>query len=224
MRKDITISAEARSQRGKNEMNRLRASGKSPATLYGAGKDPVAVTVAPKELNRILASKTGHNTIFDLAVSGGETVPVMIVDWQLDPVKDTALHYDLKRIDMALPIVVKVPVHLKGESRGVKLQGGLMEVISREIEIRVLPNEIPEEFVVDVSGLGLNQSVRAGDIPLSESMELLSDEAMVITHIVALKAEAAATDAEGKAAEPEVIKKGKKEDAAAPAADAKKKK
>jgi large subunit ribosomal protein L25 len=228
MRKDITLSAEARPARGKNEARRLRASGSTPAVIYGVSDTSVAVAVSPKEITRILSSKTGHNTIFNLAVTGGENTPVMIVDWQTDPVKDTLLHVDLKRIDLTVRIVVKVPVHTHGEPTGVKLQGGLHEVITREIEVECLPDDIPEEFIVDVSELALNQSVRAGAIPMTGSMKLLSPADAVISHVVTLKAEVVETPAEGAAptgassSEPEVIKKGKKEEEEA-AADGKKK-
>ena len=228
MRKDITLSAEARPARGKNEARRLRASGSTPAVIYGVSDTSVAVAVSPKEITRILSSKTGHNTIFNLAVTDGENTPVMIVDWQTDPVKDTLLHVDLKRIDLTVRIVVKVPVHTHGEPTGVKLQGGLHEVITREIEVECLPDDIPEEFIVDVSELALNQAVRAGAIPMTGSMKLLSPADAVISHVVTLKAEVVETPVEGAApvgassSEPEVIKKGKKEEEEA-AADGKKK-
>src|SRR5262249_22460639 len=143
MRKDITVVAEPRSSRGKNEARRLRASGAAPAVLYGSGGDALAVAVSPKELGRIIHSKTGHNTIFNLSVKGGENSPVMIVDWQSDPVKDTLLHADLKRIDLTKRLRVKVPVHTTGEPQGVKIQGGLHELVTREIEIECLPDDIP---------------------------------------------------------------------------------
>jgi len=228
MRKDITIEAEPRESRGKNEARRLRAKGSAPAVLYGSGGAAVAVSVSPKDLNRILHSKTGHNTIFNLAVKDGETAPVMIVDWQRDPIKENLLHIDLKRIDLSKRLRVKVPVHATGEPQGVKLQGGLHEAITREIEIECLPDEIPEEFTVDVSALMIGQSIRAGEIPMTGSMKLVSGPESVISHVVALKAEAEPTAAaEGAApaaaAEPEVIKKGKKEEeGAAPAAEEKK--
>ncbi len=231
MRKDITIVAERRDSRGKNEARRLRAAGSAPAVLYGSGGDAVAVAVSPKEVNKILHSKTGHNTIFNIAVQGGETTPVMIVDWQNDPVKDNLLHIDMKRIDLTKRIRVKVPVHTLGEPKGVKLQGGLHELITREIEIECLPDDIPEHFTVDVTELMLNQSVRAGDIKLAESIILVSPADSVISHVVALKAEeepAAAAATEGAppaTTEPEVIKKGKKEEeGAAPAEEKGKKK
>ncbi len=222
-RKDITIVAEPRSSRGKNEARRLRVAGKAPAVVYGAGGDAVAVAVSPKEVVKILHSKTGHNTIFNLEVKTGETTPVMIIDWQTDPIKDNLLHVDLKRIDLAKRLHVKVPVHTSGDPKGVKIQGGIHEIVTREIEIECLPDDIPEEYTVDVAELSIGQSVRAGDIPLGGSARLLSPADAVISHVVALRAEAEATPAEGAApAEPEVIKKGKKEEEGA--ADDKKKK
>ncbi len=125
------------------------------------------MAVNPKELTAILHSKTGHNTIFNLSVTGSENTPVMIVDWQYDPIKDSLLHVDLKRIDLSQRITVKVPVVTQGDPKGVKLQGGIHEIITREIEIECLPDEIPEQFVVNVAELMIGQSIRAGDIPLA---------------------------------------------------------
>jgi large subunit ribosomal protein L25 len=220
MRKDITIAAESRDSRGKNEARRLRASGSMPAVLYGGTGEATPLAVSPKELSRILNSKTGHNTIFNLNVTGKEKAPVMIIDWQYDPIKDSLLHVDLKRIDLTKRITVKVPVVTHGDPKGVKIQGGIHEVVSREVEIECLPDDIPEQFVVQVSELLIGQSVRAAEIPMSGSMKLLSPSDAVISHVVSLRAEepapteaaAAATPA---AAEPEVIKKGKKEEEAA---------
>jgi len=221
MRKDITVTAEVRATRGKNEARRLRARGFIPAVVYGAYKDSISIGLSPKELIHILNSKTGHNTIFNLAIQGGESTPVMVVDSQRDPVKGNMLHADLKRIDLEKRIRVSVPVITEGEAAGIKLQGGLLEIISREVEIECLPDEIPEHFVVDVSSLMIGQSVRAGGIPITGSMRLISGPEAVIAHVVAMRAEevapAAAVEvaptAEGApAAEPEVIKKGKKEE------------
>jgi large subunit ribosomal protein L25 len=222
MRKDITIAAEPRSTRGKNEARRLRVQGSVPSVVYGVDKESVAVAVSPKELTKILKSKSGHNTIFNLDIKGVENSPVMIVDWQLDPIKDNILHADLKRVDLAKPIRVLVPVHTQGDPKGVKIQGGIHEVVTREIEIECLPDDIPEEFVVDVTELMIGQTIRAQDVPMAGSMTLTSHGDAVISHVVSLKAEAApAAEAEGapKAAEPEVIKKGKKEEEGAAAAD-----
>jgi large subunit ribosomal protein L25 len=216
MRKEITVAAEPRETRGKNEARRLRVKGLSPAVLYGTDREAVAVSVNPKDVNKILHSNTGHNTIFNLSVQGGEDTPVMIVDWQSDPVKDTLLHVDLKRIDLAKRNAFKVRVNTTGEPVGVKLQGGLLEVITREIEIECLPDDIPELYTVDVTELSIGQNLRAGQIPLGGSVTLLSAPEQVIAHVVALKAEVVETPVEGAVtatpAEPEVIKKGKKEE------------
>ena len=223
MRKDITIAATSRETRGKNEARRLRVKGSMPAVLYGTGLDPLAVAVSPKELTGILNSKTGHNTIFNLNVADKENVPVMIVDWQYDPIKDNLLHVDLKRIDLTKRIQVKVPVVTVGDPKGVKLQGGIHEIITREVEIECLPDDIPEVFNMNVAELTIGQSVRASDIPMLGSMKLLSPGDAVISHVVSLRAEEpAAAEAAAAVPEPEVIKKGKKEDAA-PAPEAKKK-
>ncbi len=127
------------------------APGKIPAVVYGAYQDPVAIAVNPREINKIIRSNTGYNTIFTLAVEGGETTPVMVVDQQVDPVKGNLLHADFKRIDLTKRIRVNVPVPTAGEPAGVKVQGGLLEVITRAIEIECLPDEIPESFTVDVT-------------------------------------------------------------------------
>jgi large subunit ribosomal protein L25 len=205
-----------RNTRGKNEAHRTRAAGQIPAVVYGAHKDPVAVAVSPKEILKIVRSNTGFNTIFNLAIAGGETTPVMVVDQQVDPIKGTLLHTDLKRIDLTKRIRVTVPVHTSGEPKGVKVQGGLLEIITRSVDIECLPDEIPESFTVDVTDLMIGQSKRAGDVGVSGSMKLVSSADTVIAHIVALRAEAEATPAEGAPAaagsEPEVIKKGKKEE------------
>ena len=153
-----------RTSRGKNEARRTRRAGQIPAVVYGAYKDPVSVSVNPREITKIIRSTTGYNTIFTLAIAGGETTPVMVVDQQVDPIKGTLLHADLKRIDLTKRIRVTVPVHTAGEAKGVKVQGGLLEVITRAIEIECLPDEIPEDFTVDVTELMIGQSKRASDV------------------------------------------------------------
>ena len=227
MIKDITVAAEVRTSRGKNEARRTRKAGNIPAVVYGAYQDPVSVSVSPRDLVKIIRSSTGLNTIFNLAIAGGETTAVMIVDRQVDPIKTTLLHADLKRIDLTKRIRISVPVFTEGEPAGVKVQGGLLEIITRVVEIECLPDDIPEKFVVNVSELMIGQSKRASDVTLTGTAKLVSDPQSVIAHIVALRAEAVATPAEGAAApaaaEPEVVKKGKK-DEAAPAAEEKGKK
>lgn len=213
MRKDITITAETRATRGKNEARRLRVQKMIPAVVYGTGKDAVAITVNPKEVNKILLSGSGVNTIFNLDIQGVENTPVLVVDWQHDPIKNNLLHIDMRRIDLTKRLRVRVPVHPIGDPKGVKSQGGLHEILHRDIEVECLPDDIPEKFDIDVTGLMLGDALRASDVPLTESMVLVSKPNMVISHVIAARGAAedkAAEDA--KAGEPEVIKKGKKED------------
>ncbi len=224
MRREITVAAQPRESRGKNEARRTRRSGLIPAVVYGAYKDPVPVAVSPKAILQIVHSGSGYNTIFNLDIEGRENTPVMVVDHQNDPIRGTLLHADLKRIDLTKRIRVAIPIGTTGEAKGVKTQGGLLEVITRAAEIECLPDEIPESFTVDVTELMIGQSKRFSDLPMSGSMKLLGSPDTVIAHIVAMRAEEvkpaaeAAPTAEAAApaagGEPEVIKKGKKEEAA----------
>jgi large subunit ribosomal protein L25 len=224
MARAITIPVDIRTTRGKNEARRLRVQGKIPAVVYGSGQESLVISIDPKQVMKILRSGTGHNTIFDVAISEGETTPVMLVDWEFDPVKDTLLHADLKRIDLTKRLQVSVPIHVQGDAKGVKVEGGLLEIITREIEIDCLPDEIPEFFTIDVTELGMGGARRASEVPLSGSMKLLSPPEAVLAHVIALRAEEVPAEtavvAEGEAAataaEPEVIKKGKKEEEGAP--------
>ena len=225
MRTETVVPAHVRDTRGKNEARRTRRAGLIPGVVYGAFKDPVSVSVDPKAINKIIRSKTGHNTIFNISVQDGETTPVMVVDEQHDPVRGHLLHVDLKRIDLTKRIRVSVPVQTTGEPAGVKTQGGLLEVVTRAIEIETLPDEIPESYTIDVGELLIGQSKRASDIALAGSTKLISSPDAVIAHVVGMRAEEAAPAAGAEvapaAAEPEVVKKGKKEEeGAAPAAAA----
>jgi large subunit ribosomal protein L25 len=204
-----------RDTRGKNEARRTRRAGQIPAVVYGAYQDPISISVNPKDLQKLVRSEGGYNTIFNLAIAGGETTPVMVVDEQVDPIRGTWLHADLKRIDLTKRLKVTVPVHTTGEPKGVKVQGGLLEIVTRSVEIECLPDEIPAGFTVDVTELLIGQSKRASDVAISGSMKLVSPADQVIAHIVSLRAEAASTTEATPAAEPEVVKKGKKEEEAA---------
>src|SRR5467141_3712292 len=211
-----SLEAQPRTPGNKNEARRVRRGGKIPAVIYGAGKDAVAVSVDPRQVSRILGSETGHNTIFDLALSGEQT-KAMIVDWQYEPVKGKLLHIDLKRIAMDRKLAVKVPILLKGEAAGVKQQGGILEQMLREVEIECLPGDIPSHIDVDVSELVFGKVLRVVDLPHSDKLKFLTDENQPVAHVTSVKEEvvaapdAAAAEAAVGPAEPEVIKKGKQE-------------
>src|SRR5499425_1357908 len=215
MAEKIVVEAAPRDSRGKNEARRLRVSGQIPAVLYGAKGDALTLAVSAKKVGQILRSPTGHNTLFQVALSGKEQ-PAIVKDWQVDPVTGNLLHVDLLRVAMDVRMRVKVPVHTFGEAAGVKQQGGIFETVTREVEIECLPGEIPTEFKLDVSHLMIGMHLRVSDIQIDPNkMKLVTDPERVIAHVVALKAEEekpVEVAAEGAApAEPEVIKKGKKE-------------
>ena len=217
---DVTLQAEKRETRGKNEARRLRASGRIPAVLYGAEKGKaLEISVDPKSLSRILHSESGANTLISLQGlgSGGDT-RVLVKEYQLDPIHHKMLHADFYQVAMDKTLTVTVPIVLKGEAKGVKQQGGIVDFVNREIEIEVLPGDIPERIEIDVSELMLNQGLRVRDIHTEGAKWTpITDADLMIVHVVAPKAEepepAAATDvaAPAAAAEPEVIKKGKPE-------------
>jgi large subunit ribosomal protein L25 len=211
----IVVQGAPRNLRGKNEARRLRVTGSVPATLYGGQNEAVSLAVNTKQVTAILRSETGHNTLFQVEFAGKQE-PAIVKDWQVDPVTGRLLHVDLMRVAMDVRMRVKVPVHTFGEPSGVKVQGGVYEIVAREVEVECLPADIPTEFKVDVSGLALNQSLRAGELAIDAAkIKLITDPNAVLAHVVALRVEeekpveAAAPGAVP--AEPEVIKKGKKE-------------
>jgi len=214
----FTVEGKIRQERGKNAARRTRRSGEVPAILYGGKTDAVALSVNAKQLSRILRSESGHNTIFTVHVAGGREERAMLKDWQVDPVSGALLHADLLRIAMDVRMRVKVPVHTFGEPQGVKVQGGIFETVTREVEVECLPTDIPEEIKVDVTDMLIGKQLRAGDLPLDPNrVKLLTDPQRVIAHVVTLKKEEepapeAAVATETAPAEPEVIKKGKKEE------------
>jgi large subunit ribosomal protein L25 len=195
----------------KNHARRVRVAGQIPAVVYGAGQEPVAVTVDPKAVTRILHSETGHNTIFDLNVESTPVIKAMIVDWQNEPIKGKLLHIDIKRIAMDKPMRVSVPIQLIGIPVGVKTQGGILDHILREVEIECLPADIPSHLDVDVTGLSIHGAIRVSDLPHSGTVKFLADENATVAHVTAVKADST-TEPAPAASEPEVAKKGKPEE------------
>jgi large subunit ribosomal protein L25 len=221
LRIETVVSAEARSSRGKNEARRVRVTGRIPAVVYGAFKDSVAISLNPKDILKIIRGKSGHNSIFDVDVPGVEKTPVIVADEQYHPVKGTLMHIDLKRIDLTSKLRVAVPVHVTGEAKGVKQQGGVLDVVTRTIEIECIPDDIPNQFDVDVTELMIGNAIRVSELPVKPGVRVLTAPEAVIAHVVGIREEVVA-EAAAVAVEPEVAKKGKKEDpAAAPAAGAK---
>jgi large subunit ribosomal protein L25 len=219
---EILVSAKARSDRGKNAARRLRAGGMVPGVVYGGKKDNVAVSVDPKTLLKVLRSESGRNTILSLDFGDGSKTSAILKSWQVDPIRETFIHADFYRIAMDVAIRVKVPIATRGEARGVKVDGGILELIMREVEVECLPGDIPERLEVDVTDLGIHGAIRVSELHVSDKVKILNEADQIIVHVVSVKEEAAPTaaaPAEGEAAaapaapaEPEVMKKGKKEE------------
>ena len=215
---EATLQAEKRDGRGKNEARRLRASGKIPAVLYGAEKGKATeISVDPKVLLRILHSESGVNSLIGLEGVGAADTRVLVKEYQLDPITHQLLHVDFFQVAMDKMLTVTVPILLKGDAKGVKQQGGIVDFVNREIEVECLPADIPQHIDIDITELMLHQGVRVRDLPRDGKWQAVSDPDLMIVHVVAPKAEEVATPeaaagTPAAAAEPEVIKKGKKDE------------
>jgi len=220
---DALLEAVVRDTFGKNEARRTRREGRVPAVVYGAtseggARDAMAIAVTPKALLKILHSESGANTLISLRLAGGADAKVLVKEYQLDPITHQLLHADFYRVAMDRTLQITVPVIVRGEPRGVKQQGGLLEFVRREIEVECLPGDIPEHVEIDVSELMLHDGVRVRDIADNPKWKPLTEPDALLVHVVMPKAEeAAAATTEAAAAptataEPEVIKKGKKDE------------
>lgn len=234
---EAILEATARDSYGKNEARRTRRDGKVPGVLYGEGKDATAISVEPRALLKILHSESGANTLIQLKLAGqsGDT-RVLVKDFQLDPVTHQLLHADFYRVALDKSIQVNVPITVKGVPHGVKQQGGVLEYVRREVVVSCLPLDIPEHIELDVDELMLHQGIRLRDVATNPKWKAVTDLDSMLVHVIMPKAEEVAAPADEAAAavaaapttpaEPEVIKKGKKETeegATAPAKDEKKK-
>jgi large subunit ribosomal protein L25 len=225
MASDAVLEAVKRNTFGDNEAGRTRRAGRIPAVLYGGdSKEAVSLSVDPKALSKILHSKSGANTLISLKLDGAGDTRVLVKQYQLEPISHRLIHADFYKVAMDKALKLTVPIHLTGEAKGVKAQGGVVEFVNREIDIEVLPADIPEHITVDVTELMLHQGVRVRDIK-TDKWKPVTDGDLLIVHVVMPKVEEVATPAAGAApaaaAEPEVVKKGKKEEATEAAAPAK---
>ena len=213
---EATLDVVRRNRFGRNEAGRIRREGMIPAVVYGEAKEAEPVAVDPKALLRILRSQSGANTLITLNIDGTKGGKVLVKEYQVHPVEAALLHADFYRVAMDKVLRVTVPVHLTGEARGVKADGGVVDFVHREVVLECLPADIPEHLTVDISDLGLHDGIRVRDLPVGK-WKALSDQDMLIVHVVTVKvveeapaaADAAAVPAAP--AEPEVIKKGKVE-------------
>lgn len=216
MKQYMEIEVEERTTLGRSGARQIRRAGLLPGIVYGGKRKNVSIVIDPKRIQDLLHSESGMNTIFLLSLKGrGAKRHVMIRDFQRDPVTGELLHADFIRILMDEKVEVAVPVHIEGTAEGVKNQGGLLDFILREVRISCLPVNIPEHLVADVTALEIGDSLKVGDLPLGEDVQLLTAEdqpVVVISPPVKEKVEVEEAAAEEEAAEPEVIQKGKAEE------------
>ncbi|HSM12813.1 MAG TPA: 50S ribosomal protein L25 [Thermoanaerobaculia bacterium] len=215
---ETTIEVQRREGAGKSHSRRLRGAGMIPAILYGAGKESVPIQVPRKTLLELFKSGGHENRIFLLKLSGtDQSRHAMVRDLQIDPVTAQVVHLDFQRIQLDEKIRVKVHVTLEGTPLGVKNEGGILDFVTRELEVECLPTAIPQEIKVAVAELHIGQHVEAGQLDLPEGVSYVgAPEAVIVSvkhsRVEAVPAEEAAEETV-EAAEPEVIQKGKKEEA-----------
>lgn len=212
--KTIELTVEKRSTNGKNEARRERAAGRIPAVVYGAGKPNVSVSVDRKALSDVFREGAGENTIFLLKLGGSDqSRHAMIKEMQRDPVSRRPLHIDFVRVLMDVKITVKVPIEIVGVAKGVKTEGGILDIVTREVEIECLPGNIPTGLAVDVAELSIGDALRVAQIPAPEGVRIVDNPEKVVLHVAHPTREeepvAAAAEAAAEPAEPEVLKKGK---------------
>jgi large subunit ribosomal protein L25 len=212
--KTIELHVERRSTIGKNEARRDRAKGKIPAVVYGAKKPTVPISVDKKALTDAFRGGGGENAIFLLKLAGTEHARhVMIKQLQQDPVSRKPLHIDFVRIEMTSKIRVKVSIEIIGVAVGVKTEGGILDIVTREVEVECLPGNIPKHMPVDVTALAIGDAIRISQLVAPEDVTVVDDPEKVVVHVTHPTAEkepeAAAAEAAPEITEPEVLKKGK---------------
>jgi large subunit ribosomal protein L25 len=210
--KTIELNVEKRSTTGKNEARRDRVAGKIPAVVYGAGKPNVSISVDRKALSDVFREGAGENAIFLLKLGSDQSRHAMIKEMQRDPVSRKPLHIDFVRVLMDVKITVKVPIEVSGVARGVKADGGILDLVTREVEIECLPTNIPAHLTVDVTDLGIGDAIRISQIPPVDGVRIVDNPEKVVAHVAHPTREeepVVAAEAAAEPTEPEVLKKGK---------------
>ena len=206
---EMSIQVEKREKTGKGGSRQARMRGQIPAVVYGSGKDSVPVQVNRKTFLDLMKKAGSENPIFLLKLSDtSQERHAMIRDMQKNPLSRQVIHIDFQRIEMTHKVRVTVPVELVGTAYGVKVEGGLIDFVVREVHVECLPGDIPNHLEMNVTELHAGHHAAAKDLKLPEGVTLLDDPERVILSVVHARTEEAA---EGDQAEPEIIKKGKGE-------------
>lgn len=205
MQNEVTISVQPREAAGSGAARRMRRSNRVPAVVYGGGGDPVGIDVDPRAIEAVLSSDRGVRSLIQLSLAGKDLRRVvMIKQTQRHPATENLLHVDFIRVDLDKKIDIDVPVELVGQAEGVKNEGGLVEHVTREVRVRVLPTQIPDSLELDISALHIGQHLEAKDIELPDGMELVSPPTETVLTVVAKPTaveETVAEEVEGEEAE-----------------------
>jgi len=211
----LTLSVEKREEKGKGAVRELRRKDVIPAVLYRGG-DSLPIKIPKKEISGFINTTAGIQTIINLQFSDGASKLALMKDYQVDPTKRELLHVDFFEVSLTEKVKVRVHIATTGEPIGVKRDGGILQNLLREVEIECLPDRIPGHIKVDISGLEIGQSLHVGDLQLGEGIKILTESSEVIANVIAPVVEEVVAPAEEVAApevaEPEVMKKGKKEE------------
>ena len=214
MTQQLTLDVQPRTDMGKNANRRLRTAGKVAGVVYGLDQPPQKVQLERRSIVTMLREGATENSIFLLRMPGVDDHHTMIRELQVDPIDRRILHIDFQRIDLTEKVTVKVEVEIVGLAEGVKNEGGILDFVTREIEIECLPTQIPDKLSLDVSALHVGQHLEAKALVLPDGVTLIDEPNRVIVSVSVAKAEEEAPAAEGAlaegaAAEPEVIGRGK---------------
>lgn len=201
---EIVVAAEPRTESGKNASRRLRAKERIPAVLYGGKGETRPVAVSPRDVLQVLRSAAGGNTLFDIDLDGKRT-KVILKEYQVQPISGELLHVDLFELALDKLLEVKVRVELLGTPVGVKNEGGVLDFITRELEVECLPTDIPEKISVDVTHLSMGNHLRVSELEMPKGVTCVTEPGVVIAHVVAprtvVEEEAAPAEGEAPAAE-----------------------
>ena len=175
----IRIKAESRKETGKKIAKQLRNQGKIPAIIYGEHKESIPVAIALDDVKLILKAEKGENTVLKIQRDDIE-VDAMLKEVQYNYLCDRIIHVDFLRIDLNKPVIARIPIVVTGEPIGVKLEGGIFDFVTREVQVKCLATQIPNKFELDVSGLHAGHSIKAEDLEIEEGVKLISDLNRVI--------------------------------------------
>ncbi len=213
----IELSANMRTRIGKGEAHKLRREAKIPAIYYGKDQESILLSVDPRQLEKAVSTPAGMNALIKLKVEGKGDYNVLLKDYQAHPISRVFIHADFLHVDLNKKLKVSVPVHITGNAAGVK-EGGILQQVTRELEVMCLPINIPKEITVDVSHLKIGQNLHLHEVKLPQGIEPIGEVDLTIASVLAPRAEEELTP--GVMAEPEVLTAKKEEGEGAGAADA----